>query len=129
MPQAAQKHARELVARYTAVWNESGDESRLSAVRALWNSDGTEFVEGIAFRGHDELSARIGRAYEQFVASGRYTATPAGDVSVHADIVSFTIQLATPDSEVAWAARVFLLLDADGLIHEDYHLTTKPLAA
>jgi hypothetical protein len=129
MPQATQKHTREIVARYNAVWNETDDESRLNAVRALWTSDGTEFVEGIAFRGHDELSVRIGRAYEQFVASGRYTATTAGDVSVHADIVSFTIQLATPDDEVAWAARVFLLVDADGLIHEDYHLTTKPLTA
>jgi hypothetical protein len=129
MPQAAQKHTREIAARYTAVWNETDAESRLSAVRALWNSDGTEFVEGLSFRGHDELSARIGRAYEQFVASGRYTATTAGDVSIHADIVTFTIQLTTPDHEVAWAARVFLILDADGLIQEDYHLTTKPLAA
>jgi hypothetical protein len=29
---------------------------------------------------------------------------------------------------VAWAARVFLLLDTDGLIREDYQLTLKPLA-
>jgi hypothetical protein len=129
MPQTAQKDSREIVARYTAVWNETDAGSRLSAVRALWSSDGTEFVEGIAFRGHDELSGRIGRAYEQFVAGGRYTATTAGDVSIHADIVTFTIQLATPDDEVAWAARVFLIIDADGLIREDYHLTTKPLAA
>jgi hypothetical protein len=129
MPQAAQQESSEIVARYAAVWNEPDVEVRLNAVRALWNSDGAEFVEGLAFRGHDELSARIGRAYEQFVASGQYTATTAGDVSIHGDIVTFTIQLATPDDEVAWAARVFLILEADGRIHEDYHLTIKPLVA
>jgi hypothetical protein len=129
MPQTAQQHTREIVTRYTAVWNEPNAESREGAVRALWRPDGTEFVEGMAFRGHDELSARIGRAYEQFVAGGRYTATTAGDVSIHADIVTFTIQLVAPDGEVAWTARVFLLLDADGLIHEDYHVTIKALTA
>lgn len=33
----------------------------------------------------------------------------------------------TPDGEVDWATRVFLLLDAVGRIREDYQLTTKPL--
>jgi hypothetical protein len=37
--------------------------------------------------------------------------------------------LTTPGGEVAWAARVFLLLGEDGLIREDYQLTVKPLAA
>jgi hypothetical protein len=48
-------------------------------------------------------------------------------VSRHGDIVTFTIQLTTPGGEVAWAARVFLLLDSGGLIQEDYQLTVKPL--
>jgi hypothetical protein len=39
-----------------------------------------------------------------------------------------TIQLTTPAGAVAWAARVFLVLGADGLIQEDYQLTVKPLA-
>ena len=53
----------------------------------------------------------------------------AGDRSFHDDILVFTIQLTTDDQEVAWAARVFLLLDGDGLIAEDYHVTVKSLAA
>lgn len=36
---------------------------------------------------------------------------------------------ADADDEVAWAARVFLLLGADGRIDGDYQLTVKPLAA
>ncbi|MFI1768920.1 hypothetical protein ACH41H_43770 [Streptomyces sp. NPDC020800] len=29
--------------------------------------------------------------------------------------------------EVAWAARAFLVLDDDGRILQDYHLTVQPL--
>jgi len=74
------------------------------------------------------LDARIAGAYQEFVASGRYAVTAADDVARHDDIVTCTIQLTAPDGEVAWAARVFLLLGADGLIREDYQLTVKPLA-
>jgi hypothetical protein len=129
MPQTVEKGTAEVVARYVAVWNESESESRRTGVEALWNSDAAEFVEGTAFRGHDELSARINRAHEQFVASGLYTATAGTEMSRHDDIVTFTIQLSTPEDEVAWAARVFLLLDGEGLIREDYQLTVKALAA
>jgi len=129
MPQTVEKGTAEIVARYVAVWNETDTESRRTDVEALWNSDAAEFVEGAAFRGHDELCGRIDRAHEQFVASGLYTATAATDVSRHDDIVTFTIQLTSPEEEVAWAARVFLLLDGDGVIREDYQLTVKALAA
>jgi hypothetical protein len=47
-------------------------------------------------------------------------------VTRHDDIVTLTIQLTTPGGEIAWAARVFLLLDASDLIKEDYQLTVKP---
>ena len=52
----------------------------------------------------------------------------ADDMTCHDDIVTFTIQLLSAnDGEVAWAARVFLLVDRDGRIREDYQLTVKPL--
>jgi hypothetical protein len=75
----------------------------------------------------------VAEAHEAFVTSGRYTITSPGDVAVHDDIVTLTIQLAQADGdragEVAWAARAFLVLGADGLIREDYQLTVQPLAA
>ena len=117
-----------IVARYVAVWSEPLPESRRAAIAGLWAPDGAEFVEGTRFRGHEELRARIAGAYEEFVASGRYAVTAADAVARHDDIVTFTIQLTAPDGEVAWAARVFLLLGAEGLILEDYQLTVKPLA-
>lgn len=110
------------------MWSEPSPESRRAAIAGLWAADGAEFVEGTRFRGHGELDARIAGAYQEFVASGRYAVTAAGDVTRHADIVIFTIQLTAPDGEVAWAARVFLLLGTGGLIREDYQLTVKPLA-
>jgi hypothetical protein len=118
-----------IAGRYLAVWSEPDPASRRAAIAGLWAPDGAEFVEGTRFQGHEELEARVARAYQEFVASGRYAVTAADDVARHDDIVTFTIQLTAPDGEVAWAARVFLLLGEDGLIRQDYHLTVKPLAA
>lgn len=128
MPQITQQTTAEVVARYLAVWSEPDPESRRAAIAGLWAPDGTEFVEGAQFRGHAELDARITRAYQEFVATGRYAVTAASDAARHDDIVTFTVRLTTPAGEIAWAARVFLLLDADGVILQDYQLTVKPLA-
>ena len=122
-----------LAERYLAVWSEPDPERRRAAIAARWAPTGTEFVEGVQFRGHEALEARIAEAHQAFVASGLYTVTSPSDVTAHDDIVTLTIQLAQAGGdragEVAWAARVFLVLRADGLIREDYQLTVQPLAA
>ncbi|MGH3153490.1 MAG: hypothetical protein ACRDOB_22540, partial [Streptosporangiaceae bacterium] len=74
----------------------------------------------------DELDTRIAQAYEEFVASGTYTVTMADDVARHDDIITCTIQLSTQAGQIAWAARVFLLLGDGGGIREDYQLTVQP---
>ncbi|MFE5587794.1 hypothetical protein [Kitasatospora sp. NPDC056531] len=93
--------------------------------------DGVEFVEGTQFRGHDGLVERVAEAYGLFVASGEYHVTHDNHVTVHDDVVKFTIQLTYAKGprtgEVAWAARVFLVLDGSGRILQDYHLTVQPL--
>ncbi|MCX4099051.1 hypothetical protein [Nocardia sp. alder85J] len=116
--------------RYTAVWNEPDAAARRVAVAELWTADGVEYVEGSRFTGPDELDRRVAHAYSEFVGSGKYLATHADDVRRHGDIVTCTIQLVDPTThEIAWAARVFLVLDADGRIREDYQLTVRPLPA
>jgi hypothetical protein len=51
-------------------------------------------------------------------------------VALFDHVIVLTIQLvATDDGTVAWAARVFLVMDEDGRIREDYQLTVQPLAA
>jgi hypothetical protein len=72
---------------------------------------------------------RITHAYDTFLATGQYTVTMADDVSRHDDVITFTVQFETGDGEIAWSARVFLLLGETGLIREDYQLTVQPLAA
>ena len=128
MSQITEPSTAEIVRRYVDVWSEPDPEHRRSAIAGLWAPAGAEFVEGTQFRGPRELDARIAHAYQEFVASGRFIVTIADDVGRHDDIVTCTIQLTAPGGEVAWAARVFLLLGEDGLIREDYQLTVKPLA-
>jgi hypothetical protein len=118
-----------IVARYLAVWNEPDAEARRATIAELWAPDATEFVEANRWQGHEELEDRVAGAYNEFVATGRFTVTGAGDVTRHDDIITFTSQLTTPDGVVGWAARVFLLLGDDGLIKQDYHLTVKALDA
>ena len=128
MPQITQPSTAEIVARYLAMWSEPDPEARRAAIAGLWAPGGVEFVEGSQFRGPGELDARITAAHQEFVASGRYAVTAAGDMAPHGDFVIFTIQLTAPGGEVAWAARVFLLLDVGGRIRQSYQLTVKPLA-
>ncbi|MEV5964700.1 hypothetical protein AB0L70_23205 [Kribbella sp. NPDC051952] len=116
-----------ITSRYLAVWSEPDAAVRRQLLTAIWTPDGVEFVDGAQFRGYDELEARVTEAYEQFVGSGKYTVGNANDATTHDDIVTFTIQLITTDGDLAWAARVFLLLDEGGLVQEDYQLTVKPL--
>ena len=121
-----------VVGRYLAVWREPDAERRRAAVAELWAEEGVEFVEGTRFSGHEQLTARVAEAHQAFVGSGTYEVTCPGDVSEHGDIVMFTIQLVaragTEPGEVAWAARVLLVLDEEGRIRQDYQLTVKPLA-
>ena len=100
--------AARIIDRYVAVWSEPDAEARRAAIGSLWEPDGVEYVEGIQFRGHQELDDRIGHAYETFVASEKFNVTMADDMSRHDDIVTFSVQLSTPNGEVAWAARVFV---------------------
>ncbi len=87
MSQHTELDTTAIVARYLAVWNEPDAAARRAAIPALWVPDGTEFVHEVQFRGYAELEARVDRAHQAFVASGKYTVAGAGDATVHGDIV------------------------------------------
>ena len=129
MSQTTALSATAIVSRYLAVWNEPDEGLRRAAVAAVWVPDATEFVHEVQHHGYEQLQARVTRAHQAFVATGKYTVAGAGDVTSHGDVVTFTAQLVTSAGEVDWASRVFLLLDADGRVKEDYQLTVKPLPA
>lgn len=118
--------------RYLAIWAIADDAERRNAVAALWSADGVEFVEGARFEGRARLADRVKEAHDAFVADRRYVVGWDNDLSVHGDMLRFTIHLADPvadnrPGDVAWAARVFLLLDDEGLVQQSYQLTVKPL--
>ncbi|RSN15432.1 hypothetical protein DMB42_00815 [Nonomuraea sp. WAC 01424] len=119
----------DLVGRYVAVWNEADPVLRRDAVADLWAQDGMELVESTLFRGHAELETRVTHAYKEFVEERKFAVTSANDVFGHHDGVTFTLQLTTADGEVAWAARVVLIVGEDELIRYDYHFTVQPLTA
>lgn len=118
-----------IVDRYIAVWNEPDARLRRDAIADLWAEDGTELVESTRFRGHDELEARVEGAYKEFVDRRGLTVTSANDARGHHDAVTFTAQLTAKDGEIAWAARVVLILGEDERIRYDYQFTVQPLAA
>jgi 2-hydroxychromene-2-carboxylate isomerase len=127
----------ELVTRYMKVWNEPSPEVRRAAVRELWTEDGVHILQppeeavkiasrpGIGLtatfqaRGHEELTARVDSAHNEFVATGQMVFRLGGDVVQLHDMVRFGWE-AVSDGEVVAGGSNVLLLDADGRIRVDY---------
>lgn len=125
----------ELADRYVAVWNEPAPDARRAAVSALWAEDGVHVLQppeeavraaaGLDItpvflaRGHDELTARVDRAYEEFVATGQMTFRRRGDVARVHDAVRLSWEAVSDGEVVGWGTD-FLILDATGRIRADY---------
>lgn len=126
-------HHEAILQRYLGVWTIEDEHERRAAVAEIWAPDGVEFVQGLHFEGHAELADRVARAYEAFFATNSFVAGYDEDLTVHQDILRFTITLSEPangkPADLAWSARVFLLLDDDGKVQQSYQVTIKPLPA
>jgi hypothetical protein len=127
----------ELVGRYVAVWNEPDAELRRKAIHRLWIEDGAHILQppeeirktahalgfsstALEARGHDELEARVTRAYEEFVAPGKFTFRPRDNADRLGNVVKFNWDMVSSGGEVAGAGLEILLLDEDGRIKTDY---------
>lgn len=129
---------RQLVSRYVAVWNEPDAELRRKAIHQLWTKDGAHIVKppqeirkaatGLGFtsitleaHGHDELEARVTRAYEEFVAPGEFIFKPRDSADRLHNVVKFSWEMVrTGCGEVARVGLEILVLDEDGSIKTDY---------
>ena len=129
---------RKLVDRYVAVWNEPDAELRRKAIHELWAEDGAhvlqppqdirEAASGLGFpaatlqaRGHDAPDVRVTRAYEEFVAPGKFTFKPRDNADRLHNVVKFNWEMIpTGGGEVAGAGLEILILDEDGRIKTDY---------
>ncbi len=131
------RNLNELADRYVAVWNEPSPDVRRVVVGELWAEDGVHLLQppeevekaaaGLAMtatfqsRGHDELAARVARAYEEFVAPGEMFFRRRGEVTRVHDLVRLSWEaVSTGDGAVrGWGTDV-LVLDATGRIRADY---------
>jgi hypothetical protein len=129
---------QELVSRYVALWNEPDTELRRTAIHDLWTEDGAHILQppqeirqaaaGLGFtsttlqaRGYDALEVRVTRAYQEFVAPGKFTFTPRDNADRLGNIVKFNWEMVpTGGGEVAGAGLEILFLDEDGRIKTDY---------
>jgi hypothetical protein len=80
-------NANESVVRYLAAWNEPDAARRRELVAKAWAEDGT-YIDGARDgRGHDEISAMIGKAQDHFPG---YRLHIASGIETHHDYVRFS---------------------------------------
>jgi hypothetical protein len=134
------RELKQLLDRYIAQWNEEDAERRADLIRQVWAVDGVQVLVnppqeirevaahyGIAHpplevRGHDAFDARVRRAYELFVAPGRYTfELGAEPVRQAGAAVTFSwVMRDRADGSVAGAGFEVLTFDADARIRTDH---------
>jgi hypothetical protein len=127
----------ELANRYVAVWNEADADLRREGVERLWSEGGVQRVQApeemreraaalamntaLEVRGHRELTARVCRAYDEFVAPGEFVFRRRDDVMRVGDVVKFRWEMVRrEDGDTAAVGLEFLVLDHDGRIRLDY---------
>jgi hypothetical protein len=130
--------SKNLADRYVAVWNEPDPDRRRAAVRELWAEDGTQVLEPpqeirtaaatvgfyspvLEAYGHEELEARVSRAYEEFIAPGEFVFRPREEASRLHDVVKFGWEMVPVNGgEPAGGGLEVLVLADDGRIRLDY---------
>ena len=133
----------ELVERYVAMWNQPDPEARRDALCALWAEDGVQVLQPpeemqraaaqIGFvnpvleaRGHDELEARVTRAYEEFVAPGDFRFRSRRDAVALGDVVRFGWEMVPASGgDVTAAGTDFVIVDPRGRIRADYQFIER----
>ena len=127
----------ELAERYIAVWNEPDPAARDELIASLFVETGVQLVRPpeefrrraaelamtstLEVRGHEQLRARVTRAYDEFVVAGGHRFTPAGPAERIQDVVKFRWEMVPRDGgDVAGAGLEVLLLADDGRIRADY---------
>lgn len=124
---------------YVALWNEPDAAAQRAAIEQVFTGDAAHVLQppeetrrraaelrveaAFEARGHDALQERARRAYEEFVAPGRYVFRPLGEPTRLRDLVTFRWQMvATEDESVAAVGREVLLLSGEGRVRLDYQI-------
>jgi len=138
MTHATSISAQEFAERYVGVWNEASPEARRTLIRELWSEQGEhvlqppiemrEMARRIGFaepklelRGHPALEARVKRAYEDFVAGGKYVFRAGPHAERLRDHIKFNWEMvSTSDGSVAAVGLNIVVVDDHERIRLDY---------
>ncbi len=128
--------AEQLAERYNAVWMEPDRDRRVKAIAEVWSEDAIHILQPTLevyeaaderavnptwqVRGHEELEARVTKAYEDFVASGQMSFQVRDGAKRLGDVVTWRWEGVSPDGEVLGVGLEFVILAADGRIATDY---------
>ena len=105
-------NVNETVVRYIAAWNEPDAVRRRDLVARTWTDDGT-YVDGARdCRGHDEISAAIGKAQDHFPG---YRLHIASGIDMHHGYVRFSwVAGGTPEAPLYIKGTDLAAVAADG---------------
>jgi hypothetical protein len=113
------------VERYMAMWNEPDADRRRVFVEELWTPTAVNATATLEAVGHDEIVARVTRAYDAYVGTGEHRFEEHRPYVAHHDAVRVWWQMVRTDGTVAAVGQEFLVLDADGRIVSDHQFTVS----
>jgi hypothetical protein len=104
------------VARYFEAWNATEPEALAKAVAKAWSADGG-YTDPLAdVRGHEQITAVIAAAHQQFPG---FSFRPLGAVDGHHDTARFAWELVNDaDGSAPVAGFDVITLDAEGRIRQ-----------
>jgi hypothetical protein len=108
------------VERYMAMWNEPDAARRRALVEELWAPSARNATPTLEAVGHDEIAARVTRAYDTFVGTGEHRFEEHVSFVAHHGAVRVWWQMVRTDGTVAAVGQEFLALDDDGRILSDH---------
>ena len=77
------------IEKYVSMWHESDPIRRHQIVAELWTEDGEDFTSTLTARGIDEISERVSRAYDEWVAQKGFIFQPSGNTDSHHHVIKF----------------------------------------
>jgi hypothetical protein len=107
--------------RYVAMWNEADPAARHQLVVELWAEEAANFTQSFEVHGHNEIEARVTRAYDAYVAAGTYRFKATGPAAVNHDAIRIDWEMIDPRSGAAASTGTeFIILGDDNRITKDY---------
>jgi hypothetical protein len=99
--------------RYMAMWHEPDPARRRELVVRLWAEDAENTTSRFAARGLAEITARVTRAHDEWVAAKGFVFRPAGNTDSHGNVIKFLWEMvpAAGGPAEARGLDIFVLTD------------------